>query len=172
MIDHPVLDLTRDGRSGFVLRPEGGPPIRVRPRGDDWEVTADSPTPLAVLRRSEGSPGPFRLLESASGSELGRTLSLDGAAQRRELRYLLLGDGRLFRLRASVPAQAGFDLTGWVTPGAYLKARVHDAGWRLLPTPASGGIDDLLTLVLLFAAEILDADEPLVHGEQRVNPST
>jgi len=81
------------------------------------------------------------------------------------LRYFLLGDGRLFRLITSGPPPACYDLTGWEASGPYLRVRAHEAGWQIVPTPASGGIDDLLTLAVLLSAEILDAEEPLVYGD-------
>jgi hypothetical protein len=153
MIDHPVLALDRRGASGFTLKSAGQAPVR---------VALESPLAGWILRRHGGEHGQFRLLDVATGVELGCTLSLGGVGQRQDLRYFLLGDGRLFRLIMRGPAEAGYDLTGWETPGAYLKARACGTGWQILPTPASGGIEDVLVLAVLLGAEILDAEEPLV----------
>ena len=50
-------------------------------------------------------------------------------------------------------------------PGAYLEAIPTEEGWTLAATAAGGGITDLSVLLILFAAEILDAEEPLQAGK-------
>ena len=92
--------------------------------------------------------------------ELGRTLALEGVGHPLELRYFLMGDGRLFRFALRGPVDCRFELSGQETPGAYLTARPQADGWRIEASPASGGIEDLRALSVLFAAEILDAEEP------------
>ena len=77
------------------------------------------------------------------------------------LRFLLLGDGRLFRIVRSGAREGGFALLSWETPGAYLEARSGSGGWTLVATVAGGGLVDLPTLSILFAAEVLEAEEPL-----------
>jgi hypothetical protein len=81
-------------------------------------------------------------------------------------KFLLLDDGRLFRivlrlrLRGS-PPDGGFELLGWETPGAYLRAWPEPSGWKLVATAAGGGLTDLQAISILFAAEILNSEEPL-----------
>ncbi|HXV77073.1 MAG TPA: hypothetical protein VD788_12220 [Candidatus Polarisedimenticolaceae bacterium] len=154
--------MTRVGPSSFVLDCPGRPALRIEPYAGRWRAAAGGTASGWVLERTGDENGPFRLFDGDGGTELGCTSSLGGAAQRRELRYLLMGDGRLFRLSPRGPAEAGYDLSGWETPGAYLTARALEGGWQILPTPASGGIDDLLAVVVLLSAEILDAEERLV----------
>jgi hypothetical protein len=59
------------------------------------------------------------------------------------------------------PREGGFELLGWETPGAYLTAQPASDGWKLAPTAACGGLVDLRAISVLFAAEVLDAEEPL-----------
>jgi hypothetical protein len=77
------------------------------------------------------------------------------------LYYLLLGDGRLFRIAPRSPRDGGFELQGWETPGPYWIARPRKEGWTLQPTPASGGLLEIHALLILFAAEILESEKPL-----------
>ena len=158
---HPPMWLERRSPSAFVITPDRGMPIAVEPRGGQWSVATAGGREQWRLARIGGPEGEFRLSEAGGDRELGSGCSLRGAGQRRELRYFLLGDGRLFRLSSTGPAAAGYDLSGWEAPGAYLKARALDDGWQILPTPASGGIDDVLVLAVLMGAEILDAEDPL-----------
>ncbi len=77
-------------------------------------------------------------------------------------RNLLLEDGRLFRILPRGPREAGMELLSWEVPGAYFHARPEPRGFVLVPTVAAGGIADVRVLSLLLAAEVLDAEEPLV----------
>jgi hypothetical protein len=112
-------------------------------------------------RSSDGAPG-FILMQA--GTERGRTMPLAGAPEA-GLRFLLLEDGRLFRILRSGTREGRFELLGWETPGAFLEARVApEGGWQIAATAAGGGLEglaDMTTLILLFAAEVLEADEPL-----------
>ena len=71
-----------------------------------------------------------------------------------------MGDGRLFRFALRGPRDCRFELSGRETPGAYLTARPQADGWQIEASPASGGIEDLRAISALFAAEILDSEEP------------
>ena len=72
--------------------------------------------------------------------------------------YLLLADGRLFRIVGRGPRDARFELLGWQMPGAYMIARPEPEGWRICPAPSCGAIADTGVLTILFAAEILAAE--------------
>ena len=91
-------------------------------------------------------------------------MPLVGGGREAGLKFLLLDDGRLFRivLRLSgSPPEGGYELLGWETPGAYLRARPEPSGWKLVATAAGGGLTDLQAISILFAAEILNSEEPL-----------
>ena len=89
------------------------------------------------------------------------SLRLCGAGHVSDLRYLLMDDGRLFRIVFGGPRQGRYELLGWETPGAYLVALPDSDGWRIEPTPACSGIPEIRAITLLFAAEILDSEAPL-----------
>ena len=67
----------------------------------------------------------------------------------------------LFRIVRQGVRQTQFELIGWETPGAYLEAIPTESGWTLTATAAGGGIADLSVISILFAAEVLEADQPL-----------
>jgi hypothetical protein len=87
-------------------------------------------------------------------------MPLVGTGSEAGLKYLLLDDGRLFRVVLCGPRDGGFELLGWETPGAYLKARPQPRGWSLVPTFACGGLEEIGVLSILFAAEVLVAEMP------------
>jgi hypothetical protein len=161
ILDHPERRLVRLSNGGFEIEATGCPAIRVEASGEVWSVDGVEGLPGGILRRAT-SGGEGFVLEAARGrTEAGRTMPLVGAGREAGLKFLLLDDGRLFRVVRRGPRKAGFELLGWEMPGAYLTAQPAPEGWRLIPTAASGGLEDLTRLVVLFAAEILDAEEPL-----------
>ena len=102
------------------------------------------------------------MLRGAGGAEVGRTMPVVGGEGRAGLKFLLLDDGRLFRIALRGPRDGGFELLGWETPGAYIIARPEpNNGWSLIPTAACGGLTDLQAISVLMASEILDSEEPL-----------
>ncbi len=113
------------------------------------------------MRRAATSEGGFVLSAFDGRTEVGRTMPLVGSGRETGLRFLLLDDGRLFRIVLRGSPDGGFELLGWETPGAYLSARPEPSGWKLVPTAACGGLTDLRAVSILFAAEILDSEEPL-----------
>ena len=117
-----------------------------------------------LLERTTAEEAGFVLRDADEGAELGRTMPLVGAVEA-GLKFLLLDDGRLFRIVRRGAREGGFELLGWDTPGAYLEARAVEGGWTLVATVAGGGIGDLTALSVLFAAEILDMEEPLGSEE-------
>jgi len=159
--DHPDRYLARMANGGFEIETAGQPTVRVDPCGDGWRIEGQRGIEGWFLRRTAGDGVGFVLSEADGRTEAGRTMPLVGTGREAGLRFLLLGDGRLFRIVRQGPRQVGFELLGWETPGAYLKALPEAKGWTLAPTAAAGGLDDLRAIGVLFAAEILDAEQAL-----------
>jgi len=166
VIGHPDRYLARTDDGGFEIVVAGGSTVRVDPCDAGWSVDGERGFEGWVLRRSgEEAPG-FVLGDAGGRSEAGRTMPLVGTGREAGLRFLLLDDGRLFRIVRSDPRRGGFELLGWETPGAYLTALPESNGWALRATAAAAGLEDLRTICLLFAAEILDAEQPLGTEER------
>ena len=157
---HPSRTVVRQASGGIALEGEGEQQWTLTPAPAGWWVDVGDPSGRWLLRPARSRGSRFVLVTERDDRELGRTLALEGAGHPLELRYFLLGDGRLFRFALRGPVDCRFELTGRETPGAYLEARPLADGWRIEATPASGGIEDLQALSVLFAAEILDAEEP------------
>jgi hypothetical protein len=163
-----TIDLEAEARrverleaGGFRIRTPQDGEIVAEPAADVWSVRLPASKTDWTLRRSDSTQGGFVLLAEDGQTEVGRTARLDGLGFPANLYYLLLGDGRLFRIALCGPRESGFELLGWETPGAYLIARPDAAGWTLTPTPASYGLPDLRALLILFAAEILESEMPI-----------
>jgi len=69
----------------------------------------------------------------------------------------VMEDGRTYRLLLRGPADPRFELLGWEAPGAYLAARCDARGWKVDPQPASSGLREILPLLVLLAAELLES---------------
>jgi len=140
-----------------------------RPRSEDllvqrdpggWSVTW-SGLPEWRLERT-GQPGSgFLLLAAATEGELGRSTALDPEGFLGGIRYLVVADGRMFRMAPAPPRQTGFELAGWETAGAYMIARPEPSEWSIESTPAAAGMKGIGPVLILFAAEILDQDSVL-----------
>jgi hypothetical protein len=161
VIDHPDRSLVRLSNGGFEIEAAGQQTIRVEPAGESWRIDGGEELQGWVLRRTASDAAGFVLDDADGRTEAGRTMPLVGTGRETGLRFLLLDDGRLFRIVMRGPREGGFELLGWETPGAYLTARPVAGGWTLAPTAACGGLQNLTTISILFAAEILDAEEPL-----------
>ena len=152
---------------GFEIRAAGRPTVRAQPCTGGWSLGSErAEEPAAspsvdggLLERTVESKEGF-VLRAADGAELGRTMPLVGAADA-GLRFLLLDDGRLFRIVRQGVRETRFELIGWETAGAYLEALPTADGWKLTATAAGGGIADLSVISVLFAAELLEAERPL-----------
>ena len=166
MIDHPSVRVVRTGGGGFELQSERGE-SRVATPAAAGGYRVEGPCIGDALRlvRDDGSTGGFRVLSGDGAEELGRSVGLGRLGVQREMRYVLLGDGSLFRVAPGGPREGGFEVSGSETWGPYLTARTEADGWRIAPTPACGGLEDLLVLTLLVAAEILAAEEPIDPGQ-------
>jgi len=161
IVDHPDRFVTRSPGGGFEIEAAGEPPIRVEPSTDGWLVRGQDAAPRWVLGRAGEEGGGLVLIETETRTEAGRTMPLVGVDREAGPSFLLLKDGRLFRMIMRGPRRAGYELLGWETPGAYLVARPMTKGWHIEATPAGGGIVDIAVITILFAAEILDCEEPL-----------
>ncbi len=160
MVDHSQRLLVRLPSGGFEIRAAGQPTIRVDPSGSGWRI--DGVEGRGWFLRRAATHGDGFVLQAFDGrTEAGRTMPLVGGGREAGVKFLLLDDGRLFRIVLSGPPDGGFELLGWETPGAYLRARPEPSGWKLVPTAACGGLTDLRAVSILFAAEILDSEEPL-----------
>ena len=161
MVDHSQRWLARRPSGGFEIRTAGQPTIGVDPSGSGWRVDRVEGMRGWSLRRAAASEGGFVLSAFDGRTEVGRTMPLVGSGRETGLKFLLLDDGRLFRIVLVGSRDGGMELLGWETPGAYLRARPEPSGWKLIPTAACGGLTDLRAISILFAAEILDWEEPL-----------
>ena len=160
-VDHPERKLVPLAEGGFEFAAAGEAPVRAVPHGDGWRMESGGALNGARLERQAADGGGFIL--AAGSEELARTASLVGVGREAGLRFVLLDDGRLFRIVMRGPRRVGFDLLGWETPGAYLSAQpTEDGGWALAPTAAAGGIVDLTVLLVTLSAEILEAEGSLL----------
>jgi hypothetical protein len=168
-VDHPATTLMRIPTGGFVLEPDQGDVIRAESAAGGWRIDGSRIPPGWQLRREAAAGGGFVLrVPGLTDEQAARTSCMPaGGARERESRYLLMGDGRLFRMVLRGPRDGRFELLNWEAPGPYLTGRPQPRGrWRIEPSPACGGLADIRELVILFAAEILETDEPLTTGAE------
>ena len=151
----------RPVRGGFEIETDTGETIRLEAGTDGLHIDGAEDVKGWVLRRAAGDDDGLVLDRDAGDDEAGRTSAIFGGIREANLYYVLLGDGRLFRIALGEPRGAVFELRGWETAGAYLKATPDDAGWRVTPAPAGSALPDLRALMILFAAEILDSEGSL-----------
>jgi hypothetical protein len=158
LVDHRDQRLTAEDDGGFRLDAAAGSGIAARPGLKGWEVSIPGLPGTWQLSRNSPETRGFLLLSEDRRTEAGRTMPVGGVGSRPDLYYLLLRDGCLFRIGSRGAREAGFELSGWETPGAYLVARPGSGDWTLVPTPACGGLPDIRALSILFAAEILESE--------------
>lgn len=99
------------------------------------------------------------MIEEPAGGEdglVGRTTHEGGRAGLPA--SLLARDGRLFRVVARLSGEPCFDLIGQEAPGAYLRARRSEGAHMIERTIAGRDLDLAPEILLLFAAEILNAE--------------
>ena len=161
-VDHVVRRVVRLPDGGFVLE-AGAQSHRVVAAEGGWVVESDDELEGWSLRRAR-TPG-FVLRDKGGDREVARTMPLVGTESEASLRFLLLEDGRLFRIVLRGPRDGRYELTGWETAGAYLTARPLAEGWSLEPTSACGGLDEIRVLCLMLAVEVLDAETALQRRE-------
>jgi hypothetical protein len=155
-VEHELRRVVRLPQGGFVVHAGSGDHCVV-PVQDGWAVEGDDEIGGCSLRRSRNSG--FVLRGQDGAREVARTMPLVGVGIESGLRFLLLEDGRLFRIVLRGPRDGRYELTGWETTGAYVTARPEAKGWRLEPSTACAGLKDIRLLCLMLAAEVLDAEE-------------
>jgi hypothetical protein len=148
----------RSGATGFDVRTSGDQVTMwsVSPQGGGWRVAGQAPAPLSLERADRTG----FVLRCAAGHERARTMPLCGAADG-GTRCLLLEDARLYRIVRRAPGEDGFDLESWEVPGAYARAVLEAGAWRLRLEPAGIGLAQTPVLMLMLAAEALDAERRL-----------
>ncbi len=151
--------LTAAEGGGFRLSSSEGEEWDVRPAPGGWSVSSGPGGPEWKLKWEPGWAG-GHVLEGPSPEgpvELGRTSRLTGEAGASADAFLLMGDGRVFRVRTLATRDPRVELTGWEVPGAYLTAGAEDGGWRIERTVAGSALTGAAHLLVLFAAEIARA---------------
>jgi hypothetical protein len=149
------MRLATTPEGGFRIDPDtGAAPLVAEPAGEGWEIPRDPEGPGFRLLRDLGYPGGFVLL-GGDGAELGRVTRETG--EEGPPSVLLAPDGCLFRIRRRGADVSRFELLGWEVPGAYLTARPEEGGFEIARTEAGRELDLHPEVLILFAAEILDA---------------
>jgi len=146
--------LARLAAGGFCLSSGKRSVLTATPADEGWVVSGAGERQEWRLTQEGGF-----VLRGGDDSERGRTMRFPGIGREVGLSYLLLDDGRLFRIVLRGPRDARFELLGWETPGAYLVARSGNDGWTIEQTPAGVELEDSDALMVLFAAEILASDD-------------
>jgi len=147
------LATTREG--GFRIDTGGGDaPLVADPEGEGWEVRQGPDGPRWKLTRDGSYPGGFLLRGSQGGGPARTTRE---AACEGPPSNLLAPDGRLFRVVRRGAAVTRFELTGWEVPGAYLVAHPDESGFEIARTDAGRELDLAAEILILFAAEIVEA---------------
>jgi hypothetical protein len=152
--------LSSDARGGFRVETETGAAlVEAIPDAESGIAATAYVTALGRLVRDGAFPGGFVIEEQGLGEDglVGRTTREGGRAGLPA--SLLARDGRLFRVVARPRDEVVFELSGQEAPGAsYLRARRSGDAYTIERTIA--GRDLLLDpeILLLFAAEILDAN--------------
>jgi hypothetical protein len=156
----------RSGAAALFLErlPERG----FRIDGNDRHVIA-VPSGGGRVVRGAADEADLHLVRESSEAGAGYSLREGGASDRGDLARssrlaglvsILLEDGRLFRI---VPRISGpgvrIELRGWEDAGAYWTCRRARGGFRMEPTVAGRCLEAVDGLLILFAAEILDAVE-------------
>jgi hypothetical protein len=154
---HPVRRARREDDGSFVMACEGGGEEIVARYGKErWDVRGlGAPATLTA-----GECGGFVLEVAEPGGGGGRTDCPVGLGRDAGLRFLLLDDGRLYRIVFRALAAPSVELHGWEVDGAYLTAHADGDDWLLHPTVSGEGLDDLRSMALLVTAEILDRERP------------
>ncbi len=154
------LVTTREG--GFRIDTGGGVvPLVADPEGDGWVVRQGPEGPSWTLTRDGAYPGGF-LLGGTQGGGPARTTR--EAGREGPPSNLLAPDGRLFRVVRRGAAVTRFELTGWEVSGAYLVAHPSESGFEIARTDAGRELDLAAEILILFAAEIVEAVSDEARG--------
>jgi hypothetical protein len=159
LTEHATRILVRRPDGGFTLSSPDSPEIRVVANDQGWGVEGPEPVHGCGLTRGK-SPAERYVLRAADGeTEAGRSSTLQGTGTAGAGPDLVMDDGRVYRVVLRGPADARFELLGWEASGAYLTARPGPQGWAITPEPAASGLPEIRPLLILFAAEVLHAEE-------------
>ena len=126
------LRLASSERQGFRLEGDDGWLLAAVPAEGRHVIEGSGLTGCWYLREQPDERGCFVLREGAGDDalELGRTTRGPAGMEEGVGTYVLLGDGRLFRILARGPRDPRFDLMSWETAGAYLSARPDQVLYR------------------------------------------
>lgn len=153
-MDAPARALIGLPGGGFQIRTQGEPSIVANLGETGWRV--DEPEAWRGWTLSRVGSG--FVLARPGGDEAGSVSREPGSSAGDGPAWLLLDDGRLFRVGFRGPRRCRFELRGWETSGAYFEAIPEKAGWTIAPTVAGAGLRGVTPLLMLFVAEILDAE--------------
>ena len=151
--------LSIDARGGFRVEAGGGLPlVEALPDAEAGSTAKAFVTALGRLVRDDAFPGGFVIEEQGLGEDglVGRTTREGGRAGLPA--SLLARDGRLFRVVVRPRDEVVFELLGQEAPGAYLRARRSGDAYTIERTIAGRDLPLDPEILLLFAAEILDAN--------------
>jgi len=149
----PGYDLEVGPSGALRLRADSGAAVELLPEAGGYRVTRADDAPLSLVPTTGESVG-YRLLDGSR--ELGRTTLLDPEAGPTAPAYMLLDDGRLFRVVLREPADPRYELWSWEAPASYLAARPRPGGhWRLVPTEAGEELEGWDRILPLLVATIL-----------------
>ena len=145
---------------GFVLEDGTGTRLSATPEDTGFRIEGRGTTRVMLTEvREQGGWGFLVSSSDADGSvELGRTTHAGGRDEGISPAWVLLEDGRLFRVVARGVRTGTVELLGDETPGAYVSARPDEGGWMLSLTPAGSELEVGEILWILVAAEILALD--------------
>ncbi len=154
------LAITREG--GFRIDRGGDEaPLVADPDGEGWEVRQGPGQPLFRLSRDRSYPGGLVLRGGEAGEAVRTTREAGGEGPPSTL---LAPGGRLFRVVRRGAGVTRFELTGWEVPGAYLVARPDESGFEIARTDAGLALDLAAEILILFAAEIVEAASADTRG--------
>ena len=159
------LWLVRSPGGGFQLEGEGGWQLSAVRAPGGFRVQGSAIEGWLLRKDGPEDGGGFVLLRGSApdASEASRATHLPGSETGSGCSTILAGDGRLFRIVPRVGRVARYDLLGWEGRGAYLLAQRLVDGWRITSAVAGREIALDVEVLVVFGAEILDAEEPLVE---------
>lgn len=152
MSDPGGWELEVDPSGTLRLSADSGATVELQPCADGYLLRGDVPGNWRLAPVDEGTG--LRLHDDAR--ELGRTTLVDPEAGPTAPAYLLLDDGRLFRLVQRTPDDPGYELWSWEVPAPYLGAtRRPDGCWRLAPTVAGAELEGWDRILPLLVATLV-----------------
>jgi hypothetical protein len=130
----------------------------MHPEGDGFRLTGSGSSPERRIVPARDTAGGFLLVrrDGAAEVELGRSTPLEDEVEESAPTYLLLDDGRLFRLLLRGPEDPRYELCCWESTAPYLEARrVSATDWSLVPTLAGRELTGWDVILPLVATTVL-----------------